>query len=69
MIVSVTGINADGTELSFHLHSDVLDAALQKALETCRKTGKIAKELLHELEAKKIHWQFIIDEQLELDVI
>jgi hypothetical protein len=68
MIVSITGIHADGTELSFHLLSTTLTEALQTALDHCRKSGKISAALLDELHKLKIYWQMIIDEQLELDV-
>jgi hypothetical protein len=68
MVVSVVGYHADGTETWFHLRSEALDAELQKALDVCRKTGKITQKLLDQLHAVKCHYQLLIEELLEFDV-
>jgi hypothetical protein len=68
MVVSLVGYYEDGSTKYCHLNSELLSVELQNTLEKVRKLGIITQVMLDTFFEHKIHYQMLIDDQIEVDV-
>jgi stress response protein SCP2 len=69
VIISVNAYHADGSETWFHVNYDTLEPSIKKIVDRARSDGKLKKKQLQELSSKRCHFNAVIEELLEFDVV